>query len=80
MLLLALLSAFPPLATDMYLPAIPLLVFSYFMMGAFSMWLISLDGSDKIRLIGILGAATGGLLLCLWVSLPQTLARTAKHP
>jgi hypothetical protein len=49
-LLLALLSAFPPLSTDMYLPAIPLLlIFIFFMLGAFSMWLIALDWADKIR-------------------------------
>jgi hypothetical protein len=79
LLLLALLSAFPPLSTDMYLPAIPLLVFFYFMMGAFAMWLISLNWSDKIRLIGILGAGAGSLLLSLWLCLPQTLTRSAQR-
>ncbi|MEW6670987.1 MAG: multidrug effflux MFS transporter [Thermodesulfobacteriota bacterium] len=56
-----------------------LLIFIYFMLGAFSMWLISLDWSDKIRLIGVLGAGTGGVLLILWVSLPQTLTRAARR-
>lgn len=37
-----------------------LLVFIYFMMGAFSMWLISLDWTDKIQLIGLLAVVCGG--------------------
>jgi len=53
-----------------------LLVFIYFMLGAFSMWLVSLSWNDKIRLIGILGAGAGGTLLLLWLSLPKTLT----HP
>jgi len=56
-----------------------LLVFIYYMLGAFAMWLISLDWSDKIRLIGLLGAGSGGLLLILWSCLPQTLTRTPQR-
>jgi len=56
-----------------------LLVFIYFMLGAFSMWLISLNWSDKIRLIGILGAGAGGSLLILWACLPQALTRSAQR-
>ena len=105
LLLLALLTAFPPLATDMYLPAIPLLqkvwqqplsnsisslivfrvfqaagaaspflIFIYFMLGALSMWLISLDWQDKIHTIGLLGAASGGVILGLWLLRPPTAA------
>lgn len=44
-----------------------LLIFIYFLVGAFAMWLISLDWADKIRIIGFLGAGTGGTLLCLWL-------------
>jgi DHA1 family bicyclomycin/chloramphenicol resistance-like MFS transporter len=55
-----------------------LLVFIYFMLGAFTMWLISFNWSDKVRLIGIMGAAMGGLLLILWLCLPQNLTRSAQ--
>jgi len=51
-----------------------LLVFIYFMLGAFAMWLISLEWLDKIRIIGILGAGAGGILLGVWLLLP-TLTR-----
>jgi len=44
-----------------------LLVFIYFMMGAFSMWLISLDWVDKVHLIGLLAAGCGGMLLFFWM-------------
>ena len=44
------------------------LTFSYFMVGAFSMWLIALDWSDKIGTIGMLGAGSGGLVLGLWLT------------
>jgi DHA1 family bicyclomycin/chloramphenicol resistance-like MFS transporter len=48
-----------------------LLVFLYFMLGAFAMWLISLAWLDKISVIGILGTAAGGLLLGIWLLLPH---------
>jgi DHA1 family bicyclomycin/chloramphenicol resistance-like MFS transporter len=51
--------------------AASLLVFIYFMLGAFSMWLISLDWLDKIYIIGILGTGSGGLLLAVWLLLPH---------
>jgi len=47
------------------------LTFSYFIVGAFSMWLIALDWNDKIGTIGILGAGSGGLVLGLWLLLPK---------
>jgi len=56
-----------------------LLVFIYFMLGAVAMWLISFDWSDKIRLIGLLGAVGGSLLLGIWLCLPQTLTRFAQR-
>ena len=49
-----------------------LLIFIYFMLGAFSMWLISLDWTDKIRTIGILGTASGGIILSIWLLLPKS--------
>ena len=47
-----------------------LLVFIYFMLGAFSMWLISLDWLDKVSIIGILGTGAGGIMLSIWLLLP----------
>ena len=44
-----------------------LLIFIYFMMGAFSMWLISLDWTNKIHLIGVLGMVVGCSLLGIWL-------------
>lgn len=52
-----------------------LLIFIYFMLGAFAMWLISLDWPDKTRTIGVLGAVCGGVILGIWIILPQTKAR-----
>lgn len=59
-----------------------LLIFIFFMMGAFSMWLISLDWSDKIRLIGWLGTGAGALMLAVWLALPQSISagHAAAHP
>jgi MFS transporter, DHA1 family, multidrug resistance protein len=51
-----------------------LITFCYFMVGAFSMWLIALGWSDKIATIGILGAGSGGLVLGLWLLLPKPAA------
>lgn len=51
--------------------AASLLVFIYFMLGAFSMWLISLEWIDKIGVIGVLGTCAGGLLLSVWLLLPM---------
>lgn len=51
-----------------------LLIFIYFMLGAFSMWLIALNWTDKIRTIGVLGTAAGGIILCLWLILPKIAA------
>jgi DHA1 family bicyclomycin/chloramphenicol resistance-like MFS transporter len=47
-----------------------LMIFIYFILGAFAMWLISLDWADKIRTIGILGTASGGMMLGCWLLLP----------
>ena len=49
-----------------------LLIFIYFMLGVFSMWLISLEWTDKIRTIGILGTASGGIILSIWLLLPKS--------
>lgn len=46
-----------------------LLVFIFFMLGTFSMWLISLNWSDKINVIAILATVVGSVMLGLWVLL-----------
>lgn len=51
-----------------------LLIFFYFMVGAFSMWLISLDWTDKIQIIGLLGALSGGLVLGIWIFISKSIA------
>jgi len=56
-----------------------LLTFSYFMVGAFSMWLIALDWSDKISTIGFLAAGSGGLTLGLWLVFPKLAALNARR-
>jgi DHA1 family bicyclomycin/chloramphenicol resistance-like MFS transporter len=45
------------------------------MLGAFAMWLISLDWVDKVRTIGILGATVGAVLLGIWLFLPRMAGR-----
>ena len=55
-----------------------MLMFIYFMLGSFSMWLISLDWADKIRTIGILGAGTGGIVLAIWLVVPGISTRKKK--
>ncbi len=47
------------------------MVFIHFMAGAFSMWLIALEWADKIRIIGILGVASGGIVLTIWLLLSR---------
>ena len=56
-----------------------LAIFIYFMLGAFSMWLIALDWTDKIYIIGVLGTAVGGIILGIWLVLPRiTAGKPAK--
>jgi DHA1 family bicyclomycin/chloramphenicol resistance-like MFS transporter len=43
-----------------------ILIFCYFLTGAFAMWLISLNWNDKIQVVGILATASGALILVLW--------------
>lgn len=46
--------------------AASLLVFIFFILGAFSMWLISFDWRDKVQVIGLLATAVGVIMLGLW--------------
>lgn len=48
-----------------------LLIFSYFMIGAFSMWLISLQWQDKIHVIGVLGTGSSAMVLFFWFLVAQ---------
>lgn len=44
-----------------------LLVFMYFVAGAFAMWLISLGWTDKVVVIGLLGIGCGAAVLVIWL-------------
>lgn len=50
-----------------------LLIFIYFILGAVSMWLISLEWADKIMVIGCMGAVSGGTVLLVWSLIPKHL-------
>lgn len=47
-----------------------LMVFSYFIAGAFSMWFISLDWNDTIQIIARLAYGGGGFVLIVWLLFP----------
>lgn len=47
-----------------------LMVFLYFISGAFSMWFISLNWSDTIQVIARLACAGGGVVLLFWLLFP----------
>jgi DHA1 family bicyclomycin/chloramphenicol resistance-like MFS transporter len=57
-----------------------LLIFIYFVLGAFSMWLIALDWTNKIRIIGFLAAMCGGVILSIWLLLSWRSARGRGVP
>jgi DHA1 family bicyclomycin/chloramphenicol resistance-like MFS transporter len=44
-----------------------LLVFIFFTLGAFSMWLISLEWVNKIEVIGLIATSVGALILSIWL-------------
>ncbi len=56
-----------------------LMVFVYFMVGAFSMWFISLNWINPIHVIGTLAICSGGAVLALWVLLPCLAGTDEKH-
>jgi DHA1 family bicyclomycin/chloramphenicol resistance-like MFS transporter len=43
-----------------------LMVLFYYMIGALSMWIISLDWGDKIEVLGIMGLLSGVVILTTW--------------
>lgn len=47
--------------------AASLIVFTFMMIGSVSMGMISLAWSDKISVLGFMGAAAGGLTLIFWL-------------
>lgn len=48
-----------------------LMIFSYFMFGAISMWLISLDWQNKIKTIGTVALVSGLMMLGMWLVLQR---------
>jgi len=55
--------------------AASLMVFIFFLLGAFAMWFISFDWQDKVQVIGILASSVGVVMLGLWGFI---VSRTAK--
>jgi DHA1 family bicyclomycin/chloramphenicol resistance-like MFS transporter len=51
------------------------LVFTYFVVGALAMWLISLNWADKIRVLAIFAMVAGALTLATWQVLLRTWMR-----
>ena len=47
------------------------MIFIYFMIGAFSMWLISLGWTDKIHVISLLALFSGGIVFTMWLFLSR---------
>lgn len=52
-----------------------LLVFLFFLLGACSMWIISLDWKDKVQVIGLLATVVGVIMLSLWTFLAKRAAK-----
>lgn len=48
-----------------------LMIFTYFMFGAVSMWMISLDWQNKIRTIGLVALVSGLVMLVMWILLQR---------
>ena len=46
-----------------------LLMFTFFMVGAVAMWLVSMEWESKQTVIGFLGAGCGGLCLTAWLTM-----------
>ncbi|MFT6927980.1 MAG: DHA1 family bicyclomycin/chloramphenicol resistance-like MFS transporter [Psychromonas sp.] len=49
-----------------------LMVFFNFMIGAFSMWMIAFNWSDKIITIGTVGVISAGAILVIWLTINHT--------
>ena len=46
-----------------------LMIFFNFMLGAFAMWMIALNWSDKILTIGVVGLVSSGGMLIIWLAI-----------
>lgn len=57
-----------------------LMVFFNFMVGAFSMWMIALDWSDKIFTLGMLGFVSSGIILMIWFAIRHTFVKQIAKP
>lgn len=51
-----------------------LMVFMFFMTGACSMWFISLDWQDPVKVLGTLGVITATITLCSWLAINRLLS------
>ncbi|MDY0191089.1 MAG: multidrug effflux MFS transporter [Desulfuromonas sp.] len=60
--------------------AASLMVFLYFIAGAFSMWFISLNWDDTIQIIGTLACGVGGVVLLIWLLFPCLGSADQKVP
>lgn len=60
--------------------AAALMVFLYFIAGAFSMWFISLNWNDTIQIIATLAGAVGGMVLLIWLLFPCLGSADQKVP
>lgn len=50
-----------------------MMVFMFFMTGACSMWFISLEWLDPVRLLGLMGIITATITLCSWLAIDRLL-------
>ena len=56
-----------------------LMVFLFFMMGAFAMWFIALDWANTIHVIALLALLSGGAGLVLWLLLPVLVVKGSEE-
>lgn len=54
------------------------MILIYFMVGAFSMWMISLNWADKVQIISLLAMFSGGVVLSLWLIFSRKVVLTKE--
>ena len=57
-----------------------LIVFSFMMLGALAMWIISLNWSDKITAIGVMSLISGGATLSFWLIFKRIFVSGRRNP
>jgi len=57
-----------------------LIVFSFMMLGALAMWIISLNWSDKITAIGVMSLISGGATLSFWLIFKRIFVSGRQNP